>query len=149
MLRLAAPLLPPCSLLCPPSLAPPECQQTLFETLFFSHLNGTRCGRGDCVPHEDNRAPVFPNTPPGPNDGALLASRKSSFHAPSCEAISFSVSSLSVLDVYVLSTDGQVHDFRFPQTSKGGATLQLSSNTVKVNSKNGERAIISPRHLLP
>lgn len=45
----------------------------------------------------------------------------------------------SVLDVYVLSTDGQVQDFRFPQTSKGGATLQLSSNTVKVNSKNGER----------
>lgn len=44
-----------------------------------------------------------------------------------------------MLDVYVLSTDGQVQDFRFPQTSKGGATLQLSSNTVKVNSKNGER----------
>lgn len=46
---------------------------------------------------------------------------------------------LSVLDVYVLSTDGQVQDFRFPQTSKGGASLQLSSNTVKVNSKNGEK----------
>lgn len=52
--------------------------------------------------------------------------------------LSLPVSSLSVLDVYVLSTDGQVHDFRFPQTNKGGATLQLSSNTVKVNSKNGE-----------
>lgn len=46
----------------------------------------------------------------------------------------------SVLDVYVLSTDGQVQDFRFPQTSKGGASLQLSSNTVKVNSKNGEKS---------
>uniref|UniRef100_A0A665W967 Si:ch1073-186i23.1 n=1 Tax=Echeneis naucrates TaxID=173247 RepID=A0A665W967_ECHNA len=43
-----------------------------------------------------------------------------------------------MLEVYVLSTDGQVQDFRFPQTSKGGASLQLSSNTVKVNSKNGE-----------
>ncbi|CAL8325573.1 unnamed protein product [Arctogadus glacialis] len=42
-----------------------------------------------------------------------------------------------VLDVYVLSTDGQVQDFRFPQTSKEGASIQLSSNTVKVNSKNG------------
>ena len=46
---------------------------------------------------------------------------------------------LSVLDVYVLSTDGQVQDFRFPQTSKGGASLRLSSNTVKINSKNGEK----------
>lgn len=47
----------------------------------------------------------------------------------------------SVLDVYVLSTDGQVQDFRFPQTNKGGASLQLSSNTVKVNSKNGKKNI--------
>ncbi|XP_031419242.1 adhesion G protein-coupled receptor L2-like isoform X3 [Clupea harengus] len=42
-----------------------------------------------------------------------------------------------MLDVYVLSTDGQVQDFRFPQSSKGGATIQLSANTVKLNSKNG------------
>lgn len=48
-----------------------------------------------------------------------------------------------VLDVYVLSTDGQVQDFRFPQTSKGGASLQLSSNTVKVNSKNGEKFFLN------
>ncbi|XP_053739978.1 adhesion G protein-coupled receptor L2-like isoform X5 [Synchiropus splendidus] len=47
-----------------------------------------------------------------------------------------------VLDVYVLSTDGQVQDFRFPQTSKGGATLQLSSNTVKVNSKSGVAKLV-------
>ncbi|XP_076001098.1 adhesion G protein-coupled receptor L2b.1 isoform X2 [Genypterus blacodes] len=47
-----------------------------------------------------------------------------------------------MLDVYVLSTDGQVQDFRFPQTSKGGATLQLSSNTVKVNSKNGVAKLV-------
>ncbi|XP_056912202.1 adhesion G protein-coupled receptor L2-like isoform X9 [Takifugu flavidus] len=47
-----------------------------------------------------------------------------------------------MLDVYVLSTDGQVHDFRFPQTNKGGATLQLSSNTVKVNSKNGVAKLV-------
>lgn len=39
----------------------------------------------------------------------------------------------------MLSTDGQVQDFRFPQSSKGGATLQLSSNTVKVNSKHGKK----------
>ncbi|XP_075877628.1 adhesion G protein-coupled receptor L2b.1 isoform X3 [Nelusetta ayraudi] len=47
-----------------------------------------------------------------------------------------------ILDVYVLSTDGQVQDFKFPQTSKGGATLQLSSNTVKVNSKNGVAKLV-------
>ncbi|RVE61761.1 hypothetical protein OJAV_G00175760 [Oryzias javanicus] len=47
-----------------------------------------------------------------------------------------------MLDVYVLSTDGQVQDFRFPHTSKGGATLQLSSNTVKVNSKNGVAKLV-------
>ncbi|XP_020507831.1 adhesion G protein-coupled receptor L2 isoform X7 [Labrus bergylta] len=47
-----------------------------------------------------------------------------------------------MLDVYVLSTDGQVQDFRFPQTNKGGATLQLSSNTVKVNSKNGVAKLV-------
>uniref|UniRef100_A0A667YVD1 Si:ch1073-186i23.1 n=1 Tax=Myripristis murdjan TaxID=586833 RepID=A0A667YVD1_9TELE len=47
-----------------------------------------------------------------------------------------------MLDVYVLSTDGQVQDFRFPQTSKGGASIQLSSNTVKVNSKNGVAKLV-------
>lgn len=46
---------------------------------------------------------------------------------------------LLVLDVYVLSTDGQMQDFRFPQTSKVGASIQLSANTVKVNSKNGNK----------
>ncbi|CDQ98300.1 unnamed protein product, partial [Oncorhynchus mykiss] len=49
---------------------------------------------------------------------------------------------LDVLDVYVLSTDGQVQDFRFPQTSKGGASIQLSANTVKVNSKNGVAKLV-------
>lgn len=44
----------------------------------------------------------------------------------------------SVLDVYVLSTDGQIQDFRFPQTSKRGATIHLSANMVKLNSKNGK-----------
>ncbi|XP_033993673.1 adhesion G protein-coupled receptor L2-like isoform X5 [Trematomus bernacchii] len=47
-----------------------------------------------------------------------------------------------MLDVYVLSTDGQVQDFRFPQTSKGGASLRLSSNTVKINSKNGVAKLV-------
>uniref|UniRef100_A0A8D3DTZ2 Uncharacterized protein n=1 Tax=Scophthalmus maximus TaxID=52904 RepID=A0A8D3DTZ2_SCOMX len=47
-----------------------------------------------------------------------------------------------MLEVYVLSTDGQVQDFRFPQTSKGGASLQISSNTVKVNSKNGVAKLV-------
>ena len=45
---------------------------------------------------------------------------------------------LAVLDVYVLSTDGQVQDFKFPQSSKGGISIQLSANTVKLNSRNGE-----------
>uniref|UniRef100_A0A672KFX0 Adhesion G protein-coupled receptor L2-like n=1 Tax=Sinocyclocheilus grahami TaxID=75366 RepID=A0A672KFX0_SINGR len=43
-----------------------------------------------------------------------------------------------MLDVYVLSTDGQIQDFRFPQSSKRGATIQLSANMVKLNSKNVE-----------
>uniref|UniRef100_A0A3B1JGD7 Si:ch1073-186i23.1 n=1 Tax=Astyanax mexicanus TaxID=7994 RepID=A0A3B1JGD7_ASTMX len=47
-----------------------------------------------------------------------------------------------MLDVYVLSTDGQVQDFRFPQSSKGGATIQLSANTVKLNSKNGVAKLV-------
>ncbi|CAL8316518.1 unnamed protein product [Gadus morhua 'NCC'] len=47
-----------------------------------------------------------------------------------------------MLDVYVMSTDGQVQDFRFPQTSKEGASIQLSSNTVKVNSKNGVAKLV-------
>ncbi|KAJ0011543.1 hypothetical protein NQD34_012518 [Periophthalmus magnuspinnatus] len=47
-----------------------------------------------------------------------------------------------VLDVYVISTDGQVQDFRFPQSSKGGSFLQLSSNTVKANSKNGVAKLV-------
>nr|XP_020451354.1 adhesion G protein-coupled receptor L2-like isoform X10 [Monopterus albus] len=47
-----------------------------------------------------------------------------------------------MLEVYVLSTDGQVQDFRFPQTNKGGVSLQLSSNTVKVNSKNGVAKLV-------
>lgn len=149
MSRLAVPLSASLLLLCSPLLAPPslpERQQTALRHHFFFQLNGTQCG---CVVVafccKDNKAALFPNTPPGPNDGALFTSRKCSFNVG--DVISLSVSSFSVLDVYVLSTDGQVHDFRFPQTNKGGATLQLSSNTVKVNSKNGEscRAITSPR----
>lgn len=45
---------------------------------------------------------------------------------------------LTVLDVYVLSTDGQVQDFKFPQSNDGGISIQLSANTVKLNSRNGE-----------
>ncbi|XP_048832695.1 adhesion G protein-coupled receptor L2 isoform X10 [Brienomyrus brachyistius] len=47
-----------------------------------------------------------------------------------------------ILDVYVLSTDGQVQDFRFPQSSKGGVSVQLSSNTVKLNSRNGVAKLV-------
>ncbi|XP_051556558.1 adhesion G protein-coupled receptor L2-like isoform X4 [Myxocyprinus asiaticus] len=47
-----------------------------------------------------------------------------------------------MLDVYVLSTDGQIQDFRFPQTSKRGAAIQLSANTVKLNSKNGVAKLV-------
>lgn len=45
---------------------------------------------------------------------------------------------MAVLDVYVLSTDGQVQDFKFPQSSKDGISIQLSANTVKLNSRNGK-----------
>ncbi|XP_046707213.1 adhesion G protein-coupled receptor L2-like isoform X2 [Silurus meridionalis] len=47
-----------------------------------------------------------------------------------------------ILDVYVLSTEGHVQDFRFPQTSKGGAMIQLPANTVKLNSKNGVAKLV-------
>ncbi|KAI1891975.1 hypothetical protein AGOR_G00149240 [Albula goreensis] len=47
-----------------------------------------------------------------------------------------------ILDVYVLSTDGQVQDFRFPQTSKGGISIQLTANTVKLNSRNGVAKLV-------
>ncbi|RXM98270.1 Adhesion G protein-coupled receptor L2, partial [Acipenser ruthenus] len=48
-----------------------------------------------------------------------------------------------ILDVYVLSTDGvQVKDFRFPQPSKGGISIQLSANTVKLNSRNGVAKLV-------
>uniref|UniRef100_A0A8C5ALV6 Adhesion G protein-coupled receptor L2 n=1 Tax=Gadus morhua TaxID=8049 RepID=A0A8C5ALV6_GADMO len=47
-----------------------------------------------------------------------------------------------ILDVYVLSTDGQVQDFKFPQFSKEGISIQLSANTVKLNSRNGEIPLV-------
>nr|XP_020452352.1 adhesion G protein-coupled receptor L2 isoform X12 [Monopterus albus] len=47
-----------------------------------------------------------------------------------------------ILDVYVLSTDGQVQDFKFPQSSKGGVSIQLSANTVKLNSRNGVAKLV-------
>ncbi|TRY86708.1 hypothetical protein DNTS_032380, partial [Danionella cerebrum] len=47
-----------------------------------------------------------------------------------------------VLDVYVLSTDGQIQDFKFPQSSKRGASIQLSANMVKLNSKNGVAKLV-------
>ncbi|XP_029939073.1 adhesion G protein-coupled receptor L2 isoform X15 [Salarias fasciatus] len=47
-----------------------------------------------------------------------------------------------ILNVYVLSTDGQVQDFKFPQPSKGGISIQLSANTVKLNSRNGVAKLV-------
>ncbi|XP_061680774.1 adhesion G protein-coupled receptor L2 isoform X8 [Syngnathoides biaculeatus] len=47
-----------------------------------------------------------------------------------------------ILDVYVLSTDGQVQDFKFPQPNKGGISIQLSANTVKLNSRNGVAKLV-------
>ncbi|KTG02320.1 hypothetical protein cypCar_00027295 [Cyprinus carpio] len=47
-----------------------------------------------------------------------------------------------ILDVYVLSTDGQVQDFRFPQSGRSGISIQLSSNTVKLNSRNGVAKLV-------
>ena len=44
-----------------------------------------------------------------------------------------------VLEVAVLSTEGQVQDFKFPLGIKGaGSSIQLSANTVKQNSRNGK-----------
>uniref|UniRef100_A0A8C2GN91 Adhesion G protein-coupled receptor L2a n=1 Tax=Cyprinus carpio TaxID=7962 RepID=A0A8C2GN91_CYPCA len=48
----------------------------------------------------------------------------------------------AILDVYVLSTDGQVQDFRFPQSGRSGISIQLSSNTVKLNSRNGVAKLV-------
>ncbi|XP_053247918.1 adhesion G protein-coupled receptor L2 isoform X8 [Podarcis muralis] len=42
-----------------------------------------------------------------------------------------------VLEVAVLSTEGQVQDLKFPQGNAGGNSIQLSSNTVKQNSRSG------------
>ncbi|XP_043929352.1 adhesion G protein-coupled receptor L2 isoform X6 [Protopterus annectens] len=42
-----------------------------------------------------------------------------------------------ILEVAVLSTDGQVQDFKFPQGSTTGNSIQLSASTVKQNSRNG------------
>uniref|UniRef100_A0AAQ4RKZ9 Adhesion G protein-coupled receptor L2 n=1 Tax=Gasterosteus aculeatus aculeatus TaxID=481459 RepID=A0AAQ4RKZ9_GASAC len=47
-----------------------------------------------------------------------------------------------ILDVYVLSTDGQVQDFKFPQSSKSSISIQLSANTVKLNSRNGVAKLV-------
>ncbi|XP_074858939.1 adhesion G protein-coupled receptor L2 isoform X3 [Carettochelys insculpta] len=47
-----------------------------------------------------------------------------------------------VLEVAVLSTEGQVQDLKFPQGSKGGNLIQLSANTVKQNSRNGLAKLI-------
>ncbi|XP_061739973.1 adhesion G protein-coupled receptor L2 isoform X4 [Nerophis ophidion] len=47
-----------------------------------------------------------------------------------------------ILDVYVLSTDGQVHDFKFPQSNRAGISIQLSANTVKLNSRNGVAKLV-------
>jgi hypothetical protein len=47
-----------------------------------------------------------------------------------------------VLEVAVLSTEGQVQDFKFPLGLKGlGSSIQLSANTVKQNSRNGETTL--------
>ncbi|XP_036612923.1 adhesion G protein-coupled receptor L2 isoform X5 [Trichosurus vulpecula] len=42
-----------------------------------------------------------------------------------------------VLEVAVVSTEGQVQDLKFPQGNKGSSSIQLSANTVKQNSRNG------------
>ncbi|XP_060629789.2 adhesion G protein-coupled receptor L2 isoform X9 [Anolis sagrei] len=42
-----------------------------------------------------------------------------------------------VLEVAVLSTEGQVEDLKFPQGNAGGNSIQLSSGTVKQHSRNG------------
>ncbi|CAI5685271.1 unnamed protein product [Oreochromis niloticus] len=47
-----------------------------------------------------------------------------------------------ILEVYVLSTDGQVQDFKFPQIGKSGISIQLSANTVKLNSRNGVAKLV-------
>ncbi|GLD50028.1 adhesion G protein-coupled receptor L2, partial [Lates japonicus] len=40
------------------------------------------------------------------------------------------------------NTDGQVQDFKFPQSSQDGISIQLSANTVKLNSRNGVAKLV-------
>ncbi|XP_060037844.1 adhesion G protein-coupled receptor L1 isoform X2 [Erinaceus europaeus] len=42
-----------------------------------------------------------------------------------------------VLEVTVLSTEGQVQELVFPQDHPGDSSIQLSANTIKQNSRNG------------
>ncbi|XP_030063037.1 adhesion G protein-coupled receptor L2 isoform X5 [Microcaecilia unicolor] len=47
-----------------------------------------------------------------------------------------------ILEVAVLSTEGQVQDLKFPQGNKGGNVIQLSANTLKLNSRNGQAKLV-------
>nr|XP_033771721.1 adhesion G protein-coupled receptor L2 isoform X6 [Geotrypetes seraphini] len=47
-----------------------------------------------------------------------------------------------ILEVAVLSTEGQVQDLKFPQGGKGGNVIQLSANTLKLNSRNGQAKLV-------
>ncbi|KAM8930846.1 adhesion G protein-coupled receptor L2 isoform 2-T2 [Pelodytes ibericus] len=47
-----------------------------------------------------------------------------------------------ILEVAVLSTEGQVQELKFPQGNKGGNLIQLSANTVKQNSRNGHAKFV-------
>ncbi|XP_029473872.1 adhesion G protein-coupled receptor L2 isoform X11 [Rhinatrema bivittatum] len=47
-----------------------------------------------------------------------------------------------ILEVAVLNTEGQVQDLKFPQGSKEGNLIQLSANTLKLNSRNGQAKLV-------
>lgn len=49
-----------------------------------------------------------------------------------------SSSAHTVLEVTVLNTEGQVQELVFPQEYPSENSIQLSANTIKQNSRNGQ-----------
>lgn len=49
-----------------------------------------------------------------------------------------SASAPTVLEVTVLNTEGQVQELVFPQEYPSENSIQLSANTIKQNSRNGQ-----------
>lgn len=54
----------------------------------------------------------------------------------------------AVLEVTVLNTEGQVQELVFPQEYPSENSIQLSANTIKQNSRNGQCLSSVPASLL-